>query len=119
LLREMFPKLAKLACVTLRSQWDGGQGRDIHDAGQAAGIDLIASLVDAPTGEAVYREAIALAARRGANGLMVGENPDTMANRAEIARLIAEAAMPAIYPFAEFVEAGGLMAYAFDAVELS
>jgi putative ABC transport system substrate-binding protein len=50
---------------------------------------------------------------------MVGENPDTMANRAVIARLIADAAMPAIYPFVEFVEAGGLMAYAFDAVELS
>jgi len=119
LLREMFPKLAKLACVTLRSQWDGGQGHDIHDAGEAAGIDLIASLVDAPTGEVAYREAIARAQRRGANGLMVGENPDSTANRAVIAALIADAAMPAIYPFAEFVEAGGLMAYAFDAVELS
>jgi putative ABC transport system substrate-binding protein len=119
LLREMFPKLAKLACVTLRSQWDGGQGRDIQDAGSAAGIDLIASLVDTPTDESAYREAIAQAQRRGANGLMVGENPDTMANRAVIAELVADAAMPAIYPFAEFAEAGGLMAYAFDAVELS
>jgi len=45
---------------------------------------------------------------------MVGDNPDTMTNRVEIARLIGQAGLPAIYPFAELVEAGGLMAYSFD-----
>lgn len=33
--------------------------------------------------------------------------------------LIGAAKLPAIYPFFELVEAGGLMAYAFDLVELN
>jgi putative tryptophan/tyrosine transport system substrate-binding protein len=120
LLREMFPKLARLGYLTLRTgQWEAGQGRDIRQAGEAVGVEVIPSLVDLPTGEAVYRDAIAQASRDGANAFMVGDNPDTMANRAMIANLIATAAMPAIYPFAEFVEAGGLMAYSYDLVELN
>jgi hypothetical protein len=50
---------------------------------------------------------------------MVGDNPETMTNRVLIADLIAGARLPAMYPFAEFVEAGGLMAYSFDLVELN
>jgi putative ABC transport system substrate-binding protein len=120
LLREMFPKLAKLGYLTLRTgQWEAGRGRDIRQAGEAVGVEVIPSLVDLPTGEAVYRDAIAQASRDGANAFMVDDNPDTMANRALIANLIATAAMPAIYPFAEFVEAGGLMAYSYDLVELN
>ena len=119
LLREMFPRLARLGCLTLRRQWDGGQGGDISQAGEAAGVAVIPCLLDPPTGEAAYRDVIAQASRDGVNAFMVGDNPDTMANRAAIANLIATAAKPAIYPFAEFVEAGGLMAYSFDLVELN
>lgn len=119
LLREMFPKLSKLACLNLRAQWDSGQGRYIGDAAAALGVDVVPCLVDPPTGEAVYREVVAQAGREGANAFMVCDNPDTMANRAVIAGLIAGIAMPAVYPFEEFVEAGGLMAYAFDLVELN
>jgi putative ABC transport system substrate-binding protein len=35
-----------------------------------------------------------------------------------IARLLADANLPAMFAFAESVEAGGLMAYSFDLVEL-
>jgi hypothetical protein len=42
-----------------------------------------------------------------------------MRNRALIPNLIGAAKLPAIYPFFELVEAGGLMAYAFDLVELN
>ena len=119
LLREMFPKIAKLAFLTLRTQWDGGSGPHIRDAGAAVGIDVVAAIVDPPTGEAVYREAIVQAARDGVNAFMVSDSPDTMAHRAAIASLIGAAAMPAMYPFAEFVEQGGLMAYSYDLVELN
>lgn len=36
-----------------------------------------------------------------------------------VANQIATAGLPAIYPFAEFVAAGGLMSYATDLVELN
>jgi putative ABC transport system substrate-binding protein len=43
---------------------------------------------------------------------------DALANRALIAELIGGARIPALYPFSEFVDAGGLMAYSFDLTEL-
>jgi len=42
-----------------------------------------------------------------------------MRNRELIPELIGAAKLPAIYPFFELVEAGGLMAYAFDLAELN
>jgi hypothetical protein len=57
--------------------------------------------------------------RLGANAIMVGDNPDTMTNRTLIANLIAAARLPAMYPVAECVHAGGLMAYSFDLVGLN
>jgi putative tryptophan/tyrosine transport system substrate-binding protein len=50
---------------------------------------------------------------------MVGDSPDVMTNRSLIATLIGEARVPAIYPLLELVDAGGLMAYSFDLVELN
>jgi putative ABC transport system substrate-binding protein len=72
-----------------------------------------------PASEAEYRSAIADATRDGVDAIMVGDSPDVMRNRALIPDLIGAAKLPAIYPFFELVEAGGLMAYAFDLVELN
>jgi putative tryptophan/tyrosine transport system substrate-binding protein len=49
---------------------------------------------------------------------MVADSPETQRNSAMIADLIGAARLPAIYPFPDFVEAGGLMAYSFDLAEL-
>ena len=119
LLREMFPALSRLAWLTLRIMWEGPQAAAVRAAADAAGIQVVPSLIDPPSSEAAYRDAIAQTSRDGANAIMVGDNPDAMTNRAMIARLIGTAAIPAIYPFSDFVEAGGLMAYSFDLVELN
>ena len=85
----------------------------------AAGISLVTSLIDLPSNEATYRHAVAQAVRDGANAIMVGDNPDTFANRALIVELIRAAGLPAMYPLPEFVDEGGLIAYSFDLVELN
>jgi len=77
----------------------------------------VTSLIELPSTEAAYRDAIAQASRDGANAIMVGDNPDTMANRALIAHLIGAAGIPAMYSLPEFVDEGGLIAYSFDLVE--
>jgi putative tryptophan/tyrosine transport system substrate-binding protein len=82
------------------------------------GADVVDLPFDLPTSETVYRDAITKARNEGTNAIMVGDNPDTIINRALIADLIGQAGWPAIYPFAEFVDAGGLMAYSFDLVDL-
>jgi putative ABC transport system substrate-binding protein len=58
--------------------------------------------------------------REGVDGLIVGENAEHLAlsYRQLIADLAARYRVPAIYPFPAFVEAGGLMAYGVDNVDL-
>jgi putative tryptophan/tyrosine transport system substrate-binding protein len=119
LLHEMFPAMSKLAFLTLRVAWDGVQGPAVRAVAEAAGISLIPLRLDFPASEADYRSAIAQALREGADAIMIGDTPDVMRNRLLIPELISAVKLPAIYPFFELVEAGGLMAYAFDLVELN
>jgi putative ABC transport system substrate-binding protein len=119
LLRKIFPGMSKLACLTLRTAWEGIQGPAMRAAADAAGIPVVSILLELPTSEAAYRDAVASVSRDGANAIMLGDSPDVMTNRSLIARLIGEARIPTIYPLAELVEDGGLMAYSFDLEELN
>jgi putative ABC transport system substrate-binding protein len=119
LLREMSPALSKLAFLTLRIGWEGIQGQAVRAIAETTGIGLIGLPLEFPASEADYRSAVAMATRDGADAIMLGDNPDVMRNRELIPELIGAAKLPAIYPFFELVEAGGLMAYSFDLVELN
>lgn len=119
LLQEVFPALSKLAYLTLRPQWDAIQGSAVRAASEATGIPVISLLLDLPTSDEAYRAAIARASQEGANAIMVGDSPDALARRGLIADLIEQTRLPAMHPFRELVEIGGLMAYAFDLVELN
>lgn len=119
LLREMYPKLGRLAFITLRGAWEGPQGPSVRAAATAAGVEVVPFLVDFPTTEASYQDLIARIGSEGADAIMVGDSPDVMAKRATIAAKIASIALPAIYPLADFVDVGGLMTYSFDLVELN
>ena len=119
LLREVFPALSKLSYVTLRLQWEAIQGKAMRAASETAGVPVESMLLDLPTSDASYRAAISKAAQDGANAIMIGDGPDALSNRKLIAELIEQTRLPAMYPFLEFVEIGGLLAYAFDLVELN
>jgi putative ABC transport system substrate-binding protein len=119
LLHEMFPAMSKLAFLTLRVAWQGVQRPPVRAAAEMVGITLVPLLVDSPASEDDYRSAIAQALRDGADAIMIGDAPDVIRYRSLILELIGAARLPAIYPFFELVEAGGLMAYAFDLVELN
>ena len=119
LLREVFPPLAKLAYLTLRPQWDAIQGAAVMAASEITGVPVVSLLLDLPTSETNYRATIARAASEGANAIMVGDSPDALSNRALIVDLIEQTRLPAMHPFRELVEIGGLMAYSFDLVELN
>jgi putative ABC transport system substrate-binding protein len=121
LLREIVPAMSKLAFLALKfasADWERLLV-PVRAAAEAARIDLVVIPVELPTSEAAYRDAVAQIARDGANALMVGDSPDAMTNRRSIAGLIGAAGVPAIYPFSEFVEEGGLIAYSYDLVELN
>jgi putative ABC transport system substrate-binding protein len=52
------------------------------------------------------------------DAIVVDDLPDNFTHRRLIVELVEKAQLPAIYPFREPVELGGLMAYAFDTPEI-
>ena len=76
------------------------------------------SLLEMGAGEAGYRAAVDSISRDGADAVIVVELPELFQNAALIAKLVGDAKLPAIFFHPEAVEAGGLMAYSFDLIEL-
>jgi putative ABC transport system substrate-binding protein len=119
LLREIIPTMSKLGCLVLRLSWNGPiTGPAIRAAAETAGLTLAVSLLEIGTSEAGYRAAIESISRDGANAVMVVDSPEVFQNSTLIAKLVGDAKLPAIFHNVEAVEAGGLMAYAFDQIEL-
>jgi putative ABC transport system substrate-binding protein len=119
LLREIIPTMSKLGCLALRLQWHGPIiGPAIRAAAETAGFPLAVSLLEIGTSEADYRAAVENISRDGANAVMVVDSPETFQKGTLIARFLGDAKLPAIFPHTEDVEAGGLMAYSFDLIEL-
>ena len=119
LLRQIVPALSKLAFLALRVQWESAQGAAMRAAADTAGLTWISSLVELPTSETIYRAAIDDIRRRSAQAIVVADNPDTAQHRDPIVDAIAETRLPAMFAIRDFVNAGGLIAYAFDIVELN
>ena len=118
LLREMVPTMSKLGCLALRLVWTGTSAGAFRAAAETAGLPLAVSLLEMGTSEAGYRAAVESISRDGADAVMVVESPETFQNGTLIAKLLGDAKLPAIFAFTESVEAGGLMAYSFDLIEL-
>lgn len=118
LLREMFPAISKLGFLALRIQDSFVTGAPIPAAAEAAGLPISVSLLEIGSKEKDWRVAIESLSRDAANAVIVVDSPETFQNGALIARLLADANLPAMFSFAESVEAGGLIAYSFDLTEL-
>jgi putative ABC transport system substrate-binding protein len=119
LLREMFPAMSKLGCLALRFQWNGPiSAPAIRAVTQSMGMPLAVSLLEFGASEADYRAAIDSLCHDGADAIMVMDSPDVFRNSALLARLVGEFKLPSIFAFVEPVEAGALMAYSFDLIEL-
>jgi putative ABC transport system substrate-binding protein len=118
LLREMVPTMSKLGCLALRFQWNGPNAGAFRAAAETAGLPLAVSLLEFATSEADIRAAVESISRDGANAVMVLDSPQVLQNSTLIAKLLGDAKLPAIFTFTESVEAGGLMAYSFDLIEL-
>ena len=119
LLREIIPTMSKLGCLGLRMQWHGPvTGPTIRAEAETAGLPLAVSLLEIGSSEADYRAAVESISRDGANAVMVVDSPETFQNSTLIAKLFGDAKLPAIFHNVEAVEAGGLMAYSFDLIEL-
>jgi putative tryptophan/tyrosine transport system substrate-binding protein len=116
MLKEAMPSLAKAAFLGMRGGWEGSSGQVLREAGDRLGISLVWTLPEKGTSAEIER-AFDMKQQRPDAVLVSGEG-DLYANRQLIAELAEKNRLPVMCPYRDYVEAGGLMAYAVDLAEL-
>ena len=118
LLVEAMPKLSTVGYLVSRPYWEDPRGAAAREAAKQAGISLKAALLGSAFNEAEYQRVFRSMEQDRADALMVSEDAEHVTNRATIVELAAKGRIPTIYPFREFVEVGGLMAYSIDLADI-
>ena len=117
MLKEAIPSTAKAVVLGMREGWEGSSGQALREAGGRLGISLVLMLPQQGTPSELERVFAAIEQQRPDAVLVSGEG-DLYAHRQLIAELAAKYRLPAMYPYRDYVEAGGLIAYAVDLAEL-
>ena len=118
LLVEAMPKLSTVGYLVSRPYWEDPRGAAAREAAKRAGISLKAALLGSAFNEAEYQRVFRSMEQDRADALMVSDEAENLTNRATIVELAAKGRIPTIYPFREFVEVGGLMAYTVDLADI-
>ena len=113
ILKEAVPAASKLAYLCSHTGWDGPTGQAHRDAGQRLGIAVIGMPLEEAT-PSQFRVAFEQMAQQRLDAVMVSGAGEFLANRQLIVDWAASSRLPGMYPYRDFVEAGGLMAYAPD-----
>src|SRR6185436_2495602 len=110
LLKEAFPKIARVAFL-----WEPGGSRgnpaltDMEAAAKSLGVKLqslpLRGLDD-------FKGAFVRAKKEGAQALITTTGTLVSSQQRQVVDFAAKNRLPAMYPYSEFVEAGGLMSYA-------
>jgi putative tryptophan/tyrosine transport system substrate-binding protein len=109
LLREAVPSAFKVAYLRTRPE-----GRKLSEEAQRVGVSLIGPPLQEPIQEPEYRRVFEAMEQDRAEALIVSSIAQNYAYRRLIVELAEKHRLPAIYPYRDFVELGGLMAYAVD-----
>jgi putative ABC transport system substrate-binding protein len=121
ILKEAVPSASKVAYLDIRTNWEGvffKQNRqELRKASQILEILLTDKLVEEST-PSEYQRVFAELAQRPPDAIIVSSTQELSPYRQLIVELAEKSGLPAMYPWREYVEAGGLMAYGVDLAEL-
>ena len=116
LLKEAVPAVSRLMMLLdPQSPESNNRLRAEQTAARALGLHLLPFEISRADR---FENAFRAAARERANGLLVIRAPIMVQNRTRIAALAAGARLPAVYDEIAFAEAGGLMSYGANLMEL-
>jgi putative ABC transport system substrate-binding protein len=121
ILKEAVPLAAKVVYLDIRSFWDSEFGKHARDELRKASQILEISLRDVLVEESTpseYQRAFVEIAKDPPDAIIVSSTSELFVYRQLIVGLTEKSRLPAIYPFRDYVDAGGLMAYETDIVEL-
>lgn len=116
ILKEAIPAATKVVHL-LSGAWDDGTGKSIAEAGWHLGLTVTGTKLVVVDGEQLQR-AFAGMAEQKVDAVMIDEGGSFLAQRAAV-ELAAKHRIPAIYPYRDFTEQGGLIAFAPDLGELA
>jgi putative tryptophan/tyrosine transport system substrate-binding protein len=113
LLKELLPLGQRIAYLGTPVEWNGPGAHDLRTAGAHLGLTVFGVLseqIDPQELRRLFDEAI----RERADAAVVSSGGFFLAHRQLIVELAAASRLPAMYAFRDFIEAGGLAAYAPD-----
>jgi putative ABC transport system substrate-binding protein len=114
LLKEALPEISRVAFLGTKVDWEEPLGQATRTA---AGIMAIA-LTHAEVTLGRYDDAFTRLASERPDALFVANSPSNYANRQRIVDFAIRRRLPAVYPFREMVEGGGLMSYGANVPDL-
>jgi putative ABC transport system substrate-binding protein len=114
ILKEAVPRASRVALLTPQADWEMPYGLVMRRVGARVGMTVIGALLSDPIQEPEFRRAFAAMVRDRVDTLIVADSAENFTHRQLIVTLAAQARLPAIYPFREFVDVGGLMSYSVD-----
>jgi putative ABC transport system substrate-binding protein len=116
LLKEALPTASRVAYLDVRTYWEG-DARSLREPSQQLQISVVGVLLEKST-PSEYQRVFAEIAQNRPDAIMVHGRADLTAYHQLIVELANKGRLPAMYPWRDYAEAGGLMAYGGDLGEV-
>jgi putative ABC transport system substrate-binding protein len=110
-LREVLPNASKVGFLASRQIWNLPQLSAMRQAVEQMNISLLGPPIESPIQEAEYRRVLAVMAQDKHDGIIVGDQLENVTYRRLIVDLADNVRLPAVFPYREHFEIGGLIAY--------
>jgi putative tryptophan/tyrosine transport system substrate-binding protein len=117
ILKEAVPSASKVAVLATPTAWEIGDGKGLREASQRLEISLIPTLLQA-SASSEYQRVFAEMLQQRPDAIIISAAGEFLPSCQLIVELVEKSRLPAIYPWREYIEAGGLMAYEVDPGEL-
>jgi len=116
LLVEATSKPSNAGYLASRGGWERPSGAAAREAANRAGISLTGELL-VTFNEGEYRRVLSTLKQDRVDAIIVSDEPEHITYQVPLVELIAKSSIPAVCPYREFVEVGGLMSYSIDLVD--
>ena len=116
IIKETVSSASKVVYLGMRAEWEA-RTTELSEAGRRLEI----SVIGVPLQESTpfeYQRVFAKIAQEQPSAIIVSDIPDLLPQLQSIVESVEKSRVPTIYPYREYVERGGLMAYASDLTEL-
>ena len=110
LLLQVVPSVRRVGAFLSPGEWDGQPGQELRRTAGILGIALEPVTLAAANPTAVSEAFVGLRGH-GVEAVIISPSGDFLAHRTQIVALTHDNRLPAIYPYRDYVELGGLLSY--------